>query len=122
MLRNMQCCAADPGSIYAATCVPALRCTAPDDASHRRERCTASGTRGHAAPAGLGSLTSVLPGVAFPAKATHQGDQPMAVAIRQLHRHFVGEVSGLDLRVPLTKEQAREVEAGMDKYAVLIFH
>src|SRR6478672_1073399 len=46
----------------------------------------------------------------------------MAVAIRQLHKHFVGEVSGLDLRVPLTKQQAAEVEAGMDKYAVLIFH
>jgi len=44
------------------------------------------------------------------------------VAIRQLHKHFVGEVSGLDLRQPLTKEEAREVEAGMDKYAVLIFH
>ncbi|MGQ0684730.1 TauD/TfdA dioxygenase family protein [Bradyrhizobium sp.] len=46
----------------------------------------------------------------------------MALAIRQLHRHFVGEVSGLDLRHPLTKEQAREVEAAMDKYAVLVFH
>ena len=46
----------------------------------------------------------------------------MAVAIRQLHKHFVGEVSGLDLRVPLTSEQAAEVEAAMDKYAVLIFH
>ena len=32
------------------------------------------------------------------------------------------EVSGLDLRVPLTKEQAAEVEAAMDKYAVLVFH
>src|SRR5438309_878716 len=46
----------------------------------------------------------------------------MPMAIRQLQKHFVGEVSGLDLRQPLTKEQAREVEAGMDKYAVLIFH
>jgi alpha-ketoglutarate-dependent 2,4-dichlorophenoxyacetate dioxygenase len=46
----------------------------------------------------------------------------MALAIRQLQKHFVGEVSGLDLRVPLTKEQAAEVEAGMDKYAVLVFH
>src|SRR3954462_8295370 len=46
----------------------------------------------------------------------------MPVAIRQLHKHFVGEVSGLDLRQPLTKEQAAEVEAGMDKYAVLVFH
>src|SRR5271169_1483463 len=46
----------------------------------------------------------------------------MAIAIRQLHKHFVGEVSGLDLRKPLTKDEAAEVEAGMDKYAVLVFH
>ena len=46
----------------------------------------------------------------------------MALAIRQLHKHFVGEVSGLDLRQPLTEEQAREVEAAMDNYAVLVFH
>jgi alpha-ketoglutarate-dependent 2,4-dichlorophenoxyacetate dioxygenase len=46
----------------------------------------------------------------------------MAIAIRQLHRHFVGEVSGLDLREPLTKEQAAEIEAAMDRYAVLVFH
>jgi alpha-ketoglutarate-dependent 2,4-dichlorophenoxyacetate dioxygenase len=46
----------------------------------------------------------------------------MALAIRQLHKHFFGEVSGLDLRVPLTREQAAEVEAAMDKYAVLVFH
>jgi alpha-ketoglutarate-dependent 2,4-dichlorophenoxyacetate dioxygenase len=46
----------------------------------------------------------------------------MAVAIRQLQKHFVGEVSGVDLRQPLTKRQAAEIEAGMDKYAVLVFH
>jgi alpha-ketoglutarate-dependent 2,4-dichlorophenoxyacetate dioxygenase len=46
----------------------------------------------------------------------------MAIAIRQLHKHFVGEVSGLDLRKPLTRDEASAVEAGMDKYAVLIFH
>src|SRR3954451_273832 len=46
----------------------------------------------------------------------------MALAIRQLQKHFVGEVSGLDLRVPLTRQQAAEVEAAMDKYAVLVFH
>ena len=46
----------------------------------------------------------------------------MAIAIRQLHPHFVGEVSGVDLRRPLTPEQAREIEAGMDTYAVLVFH
>ena len=46
----------------------------------------------------------------------------MAIAIRQLHLHFVGEVSGVDLRQPLTPDQAREIEAGMDRYAVLVFH
>jgi len=46
----------------------------------------------------------------------------MAIAIRQLHKHFVGEVSGIDLREPLTRDEAIEVEAGMDKYAVLVFH
>jgi alpha-ketoglutarate-dependent 2,4-dichlorophenoxyacetate dioxygenase len=46
----------------------------------------------------------------------------MAIAIRQLHKHFVGEVSGLDLRKPLTRDEAIEVESGMDKYAVLVFH
>jgi alpha-ketoglutarate-dependent 2,4-dichlorophenoxyacetate dioxygenase len=46
----------------------------------------------------------------------------MTIAIRQLHKHFVGEVSGLDLRKPLTEDEAREVEAAMDKYAVLVFH
>ena len=46
----------------------------------------------------------------------------MAIAIRQLHKHFVGEVSGVDLRKPLTRDEAAEIEAGMDKYAVLVFH
>jgi len=46
----------------------------------------------------------------------------MAIAIRQLTKHFVGEVSGVDLRKPLTKAEAAEIEAGMDKYAVLVFH
>ena len=46
----------------------------------------------------------------------------MAVSIRQLHRHFVGEVSGVDLTTPLTAQEAREIEAGMDRYAVLVFH
>jgi alpha-ketoglutarate-dependent 2,4-dichlorophenoxyacetate dioxygenase len=46
----------------------------------------------------------------------------MAISIRQLSKHFVGEVSGVDLRKPLTRDEAVEIEAGMDKYAVLIFH
>src|ERR1700744_596035 len=46
----------------------------------------------------------------------------MAIAIRQLTKHFGGEVSGVDLRKPLTRDEAAEIEAGMDKYAVLVFH
>ena len=46
----------------------------------------------------------------------------MAIAIRQLTKHFVGEVSGVDLRKPLPRDEAAEIEAGMDKYAVLVFH
>jgi alpha-ketoglutarate-dependent 2,4-dichlorophenoxyacetate dioxygenase len=45
----------------------------------------------------------------------------MTITIRQLHPHFVGEVSGVDLRKPLTPQEARDIEAGMDKYAVLLF-
>src|SRR3981189_1303440 len=45
----------------------------------------------------------------------------MTVSTRQLHPHFFGEVSGVDLRKPLTPQEAADVEAGMDKYAVLLF-
>ena len=45
----------------------------------------------------------------------------MAITIRQLHPHFFGEVSGVDLRKPLTPQEARDIEAGMDKYVVLLF-
>ena len=40
----------------------------------------------------------------------------MAIAIRQLTKHFVGEVSGVDLRQPLTKDEAaqRSAERGGD--------
>ena len=46
----------------------------------------------------------------------------MGMEIRQLHPVFVGEVSGIDITQPLTKEQAAAIEAGMDRYAVLVFH
>jgi alpha-ketoglutarate-dependent 2,4-dichlorophenoxyacetate dioxygenase len=46
----------------------------------------------------------------------------MTITIRQLHPHFVGEVTGVDLREKLTRQDANVIEAGMDKYAVLIFH
>src|SRR6202162_4991355 len=45
----------------------------------------------------------------------------MAVTIRQLHPDFFGEVSGVDLRKPLTAEEDAGIESGMDKYAVLLF-
>jgi uncharacterized protein YdeI (YjbR/CyaY-like superfamily) len=45
----------------------------------------------------------------------------MTVSIRQLHPHFFGQVTGVDLRKPLTPQEARDIEAGMDKYAVLLF-
>jgi alpha-ketoglutarate-dependent 2,4-dichlorophenoxyacetate dioxygenase len=43
------------------------------------------------------------------------------VAIRQIHPVFVGEVSGADLTRPLTREEVAAIEAGMDRYAVLVF-
>jgi len=46
----------------------------------------------------------------------------MAVSIRQIHPVFVGEVSGVDLRRPLSREEVAAIEAGMDRYAVLVFH
>ena len=52
----------------------------------------------------------------------------MALEIRQLHHHpyftghFVGEVSGVDLTKPLTPDEAAAIDAGMDKYGVLVFH
>jgi alpha-ketoglutarate-dependent 2,4-dichlorophenoxyacetate dioxygenase len=46
----------------------------------------------------------------------------MAVSIRQIHPVFIGEVSGVDLRRDLSREEVGAIEAGMDRYAVLVFH
>ncbi len=46
----------------------------------------------------------------------------MALTIRQIHPVFVGEVSGVDLRRPLSRDEVAAIEAGMDRYAVLVFH
>ncbi len=43
------------------------------------------------------------------------------LSIRQIHPVFAGEVTGVDLRQPLTKAEAAAIEAGMDRYAVLVF-
>ena len=42
--------------------------------------------------------------------------------IRALNPGFVGEVSGIDITRPLTPAEAAAIEAGMDQYAVLVFH
>jgi len=46
----------------------------------------------------------------------------MTLAIHPLHPGFVGEMSGLDLTRPLSRNEVAAVEAGMDRYAVLVFH
>src|SRR5579875_565862 len=46
----------------------------------------------------------------------------MAVSIRPLHPLFAGEVSGVDISRPLSREDVAALDAGMDRYAVLVFH
>ena len=46
----------------------------------------------------------------------------MTVAIRQIGPCLAGEVSGIDMRKPLTPQEVAAVHAGMDRYAVLVFH
>ncbi|WP_395714842.1 TauD/TfdA dioxygenase family protein [Reyranella sp.] len=45
----------------------------------------------------------------------------MTVAIRQIGLCFAGEVDGVDIRRPLTSDEAVAIHAGMDRYAVLVF-
>jgi len=44
----------------------------------------------------------------------------MNISIRQVHPVFVGEVSGVDVTRPLSREEVAAIEAGMDRYAVLV--
>jgi alpha-ketoglutarate-dependent 2,4-dichlorophenoxyacetate dioxygenase len=46
----------------------------------------------------------------------------MTISIRQIHPVFVGEVSGVDLRQPPSPDEVSAIEAGMDRFAVLVFH
>ena len=46
----------------------------------------------------------------------------MDMSIRQIHPVFVGEVSGLDISRPLSRDEVAAIDAGMDRYAVLVFH
>ena len=48
----------------------------------------------------------------------------MSIAIRQIQSEivFAGEVSDIVLGRPLSRDEVAAVEAGMDRYAVLVFH
>ena len=46
----------------------------------------------------------------------------MTIAIRQLHPLFAGELEAVDLCRPLRADEVLAIEAGMDRYAVLVFH
>ena len=41
--------------------------------------------------------------------------------ITALHPEFAAEVSGIDISVPLSSAEVAAIEAGMDRYAVLVF-
>ena len=43
------------------------------------------------------------------------------LSIRQIHPVFIGEVLGADLTRPLSADEVATIEAGMDRYAVLVF-
>jgi alpha-ketoglutarate-dependent 2,4-dichlorophenoxyacetate dioxygenase len=45
----------------------------------------------------------------------------MPITIRPLHPVFVGEVGGVDCAKPLGADAIAGIEAGMDRYAVLVF-
>jgi alpha-ketoglutarate-dependent 2,4-dichlorophenoxyacetate dioxygenase len=45
----------------------------------------------------------------------------MAISITPLRPVFAGEVAGVDCRRPLDPEEVGAIEAGMDRYAVLVF-
>jgi alpha-ketoglutarate-dependent 2,4-dichlorophenoxyacetate dioxygenase len=45
----------------------------------------------------------------------------MTLTIRKLHPLFVGEVTGVDLTAPISRDEAVAIESAMDEYAVLVF-
>ena len=46
----------------------------------------------------------------------------MSLRFTELGPGFVGEVADIDITQPLTPDQVAALEAGMDRYAVLVFH
>ena len=45
-----------------------------------------------------------------------------SINMRQVGPCFAAEIEGIDLRQPLTPDEVAAVHAGMDEYAVLVFH
>jgi alpha-ketoglutarate-dependent 2,4-dichlorophenoxyacetate dioxygenase len=46
----------------------------------------------------------------------------LSITMRQVGPCFAAEVDGIDLRQPLSPDEVAAVHAGMDEYAVLVFH
>jgi alpha-ketoglutarate-dependent 2,4-dichlorophenoxyacetate dioxygenase len=46
----------------------------------------------------------------------------MSVITRQIGPCFAAEVEGIDMTKPLTSDEVASIHAGMDRYAVLVFH
>ncbi|MBI2207618.1 MAG: TauD/TfdA family dioxygenase [Candidatus Rokubacteria bacterium] len=46
----------------------------------------------------------------------------MSIKTRRIGPCFAAEVEGVDLRTPLSPEEIAAIHAGMDEYAVLVFH
>ena len=45
----------------------------------------------------------------------------MSISIEKKHEHFVGEVSGIDCRQAMTKEDEILLNEALDQFGVLIF-
>ncbi len=45
----------------------------------------------------------------------------MSVQINQIHPLFVGEVTGINLKTPLNREEVAVIEEGINRYGVLVF-
>src|SRR5438128_12684762 len=46
----------------------------------------------------------------------------MPVVTRQIGPCFAAEVDGIDMTRPLSSDEVKAIHAGMDRYAVLVFH
>jgi alpha-ketoglutarate-dependent 2,4-dichlorophenoxyacetate dioxygenase len=46
----------------------------------------------------------------------------MAIEVKPLHPLFMGEISGVDLHEPLTRDEVATLESAINQYAVLVFH